>query len=138
MTICSSLFTENKIKEICWSTSNNWSFNTKNSTWNHICKHTSFWIRIWWNFIFKILLISRFAKFVFWVKIYPKLETQAWSIKTIWHFCMNDSFTSCHPLNISRSNFTLMTFKVFMPNFSTQHVSDSLKTSMRMVWKTCW
>lgn len=89
------------------------------------------------NLVSKIFLVCWLTEFEFLFEIDPKLKANRVFIFTFWNFSMNDSFSSSHPLHISRPNFSLMPLEVFMKNIPLLHVSYGLKSSMRMVRKSC-
>ena len=46
---------------------------------------------------------------------------------------MDDTLSSSHPLNVARTNDSVMALEILVVNFAFQHVSDSLKASMWVV-----
>jgi hypothetical protein len=53
--------------------------------------------------------------------------------KAGWHFSMHDTFTCCHPLDITGSNHTSVTLEVFVSDLTLQHVGNCLKSTVWMV-----
>lgn len=42
-----------------------------------------------------------------------------------------------HPLQITRSDFSFVAFEIFMVEATLKHVSDSLESSVRVIWESC-
>ena len=90
-----------------------------------------------WNFFLREFLVLRLAHLEFFLEVYPQLKTFRHYIEASWHFRMQYSSTSCHPLDITSIYCTRVPFEVFMADRSFQHVGDSLKASMRVIRETC-
>ena len=112
-----------------------WSHCLSNSSWNHLYPLSFFFIDR--DLVPYKLLISRLTHLVLFLQIYPKLEPDWILIFTFWNFRVNDSFSCCHPLNVSRADFSFVAFEIFMQNVAFLHVSHCLESSMRMVWESC-
>lgn len=83
-------------------------------------------------------LILGLTEFILLLQVDPKLESICRLSEARGHLSMYYSFTSCHPLNVSRTNSSLMSLKIFMHNGSRQQIRHSLESSMRMIRKSCW
>lgn len=53
-----------------------------------------------------------------------------------WHLGVNDTTTGGHPLQVTRTDGSLVSCKVLMLNLSFEHVSHSLETSVGVVRET--
>jgi hypothetical protein len=84
-----------------------------------------------------VLLILRVGHFQLFSQIDPQLESIGIFLIRSWHFRMHNTFSSSHPLQVPGFNLTLMTLEILMIEGSPQHVRNSLKSSMRMIGKTC-
>ena len=51
---------------------------------------------------------------------------------------MDNSSSSGHPLHIAWAQVASVTFEVFVAHFVLQHVSDSLKASVRVIREPTW
>jgi len=51
---------------------------------------------------------------------------------------MYDTLSSRHPLYISWPNNSFVPFEIFMIYLSLLHISDSLKTTVRMIRESGW
>ena len=59
-------------------------------------------------------LVAWLAEFVFRVEVYPKLKSQAVCFEAAGHFCMNDTLSSSHPLNVARTDDSMMALKILV------------------------
>ena len=84
--------------------------------------------------IFKLLICWR-IHFIFLFQVYPELKAKRMLFKRSWDFRVNNASSSCHPLDISWSNFSFMPFKVFMEELSLKHISNSFKATVGMIGK---
>jgi hypothetical protein len=82
-------------------------------------------------------LITRITVFVLFVKIKPKLESVSRLGEAHRNLRMYDAFSSGHPLNVSRSNDSFVSFEVLMRNLSRKHIGDCLKATVRVVREPC-
>jgi len=126
-----------EIDKISRCPSNDWPLNSKNFTCYNFCSHFLF-VFILRNILLFKKLIARLTKFILRVKIYPHLEAIAVYIPASWHFSMYDTFSSSHPLDITRTTSATMPIKIFVQNFTFDHVSNSLETSVRVVRESGW
>lgn len=131
-------FFAGKVNEIGGSSCNNRSFYSQYFAWDHFCGYPLFIVFIGWNIIFRKFLILWLTEFLFCIKVYPKLKAQTWSFKARRHFCMYDTLSSRHPLYISWPNNSFVPFEIFMIYLSLLHISDSLKTTVRMIRESGW
>ena len=131
-----SIINKFDIKKNWRSLVNNWTLMTLPFSTYYFHFGLVFFIN--WKFILLKLLIFWLYHFSIRLKIKPKLKSIRIFIKWSWHLCMNYSSTCRHPLYISWSDNTFMSFKILMINFSFQHIGNCLKTSMRMIWKSSW
>lgn len=90
----------------------------------------------YWYLIFTKLLIFRLLHFTFGSEIQPQLKPNRFLSCRPWHLSMHNSFACSHPLNITRSDSSFMTFKIFMMHHTRLHICNCLESTMRMVWKS--
>ena len=130
-------FTESKVDVVCWRAGEYRATYSENFSGYYFGNHARPVIVNWNIFRFE-LLVLRLAEFVLCFKVDPQLEAKGSLVKATRHLSMDDAFTSSHPLNITRANDTSCASEVFMMYLTLKHVGDSLKTTVGMVWKSCW
>ena len=129
---CTTIYCD--VNEVSGSSGSDGTLNAKDFACNDFCE--DFVVFVFWNLCSFEFLILRLAILVSSVKVQPQLESICWDIKARWHFCMNNSFSCCHPLEIARTEFTGVPLEIFVHDFSRQHVSDCLHSSMRVIWES--
>lgn len=83
------------------------------------------------------LLIPWLYHFIVSFEIKPQLKSNRCYIIGSWHLWVHNTLSSRHPLYITRTNYSFMTFEILVNKFSIYHVCDCFESSMRMVRKTC-
>ena len=97
---------------------------------NHFRTHAGLMVAVdWYICRFKFLVLG-LTELIRCIKIDPQLEAMCWLVKASGHLRMHDPPTSRHPLDVSGSNLTLMTFKVLMQYFARKNVRDSLESTV--------
>lgn len=81
-------------------------------------------------------LVSGLDHFLVGPQVKPKLQTDRIFILGGWHLSMHDPFSSSHPLDITRPNYSLMSFEILVKDPALFHVSDSFESAMRVVRET--
>lgn len=130
-------FTESKVDVVGWCASEHWAPYSENFSCDYFGNHARTVI-VDWNFFRFKLLVLRLTEFVFRLKVYPQLEAKGPLFEASRHLSMDDAFASRHPLDTTRANDASRASEVFMMYFTLKHVGDSLKTTVGVVWKSCW
>jgi hypothetical protein len=125
---------EIEIKEVGWHYSFNRSFDAKNLASDDFRRYAFIFIN--WNFGALVILIARLIKLVLFVEVDPKLKSGGRLGKARGYLRVNDALACSHPLNITRIIESLVTFKIFVRNLSSQQVRHCLESSMRMFFES--
>ena len=75
-------------------------------------------------------MIGRWTHFVGRRQVNPELKTGQPPMFLFRHFRMDDASSRGHPLDAATFNDSAMACAIFVPDFSSQKVSDCFKTSM--------
>lgn len=105
-----------KVNEVGRSTSIDSSFGTKYLTSNNFSSEVIIFVD-WYVSILEFLVL-RITELEFGLQINPQLEAKGSLCEAGRHFSMKNTFPSSHPLDISRSDYTLMTSKVLVSYFT--------------------
>jgi hypothetical protein len=83
-------------------------------------------------------LIGRLHHLVFALEVDPKLESKCVFIVGSWDFRVKNASTSGHPLQITRTDLSLVPFEVLVVEVALLQVCNSFEPTMRMVREASW
>ena len=103
---------EIEVEEVSRDYGFNRSFDTEDIARKYFSCHII--ILIDWDLRAVKLLIPRFTILVLLVKVKPELETICWLSEAKRDLRVNDALSGCHPLDISRADYSFVALKVLM------------------------
>jgi len=112
------------------------TFYSKHLASNHFSRYfVVFELRDLSSFVF---LVLRLTVFVGSVQVQPELEPICRDIKASRDLRMDNTFTSSHPLEVSRPKLSSISLEILMQHLATEHVSDCLHSSVWMIGEPSW
>ena len=102
---------------------------------NYLDDYTLLWVRSGDLTIQKFLVLG-LTHLVLFKQVDPKLESMGRGLGLDWYLGMDNTATSRHPLQVARSDGTIVAGKVLLPKLVLEHVGHSPEATVGVVWES--